>query len=48
MAKGTKKLSDSCHVVKQYMWLWGELKQAVKALEARIEPKVYEHGFLLK
>lgn len=43
-----KRIMNSSSQDDEYMRLWGELKQAVKVLEARIEPKVYEHGFLLK
>ena len=32
----------------KYMQLWGDVKEAIKALEKVIEPKIYEHGFLLK
>lgn len=31
-----------------YMKLWSDIKDAIKALERVIEPKIYEHGFLKK
>lgn len=31
-----------------YMALLKDLREKIKALEAHIEPKIYEHGFLLK
>lgn len=43
-----KRVMNSSSTDQEYMRLWSLLKDAVKALEARIEPKVYEHGFLLK
>jgi len=43
-----KTIMNSSSDDAEYMRLWDELKKAMKALEARIEPKVYEHGFLLK
>jgi hypothetical protein len=43
-----KTMMNSSSQDAEYMRLWTELKQATKALEARIEPKIYEHGFLLE
>lgn len=43
-----KRVMNSSSTDQEYMRLWGLLKDAIKSLEARIEPKVYEHGFLLK
>ena len=43
-----KRVMNSSSTDQEYMRLWVLLKDAVKSLEARIEPKVYEHGFLLK
>ena len=31
----------------EYMRLWGNIKEAIKTLAAKIEPKVYAYGFLL-
>jgi hypothetical protein len=31
----------------EYMRLWGNIKEAIKMLAAKIEPKVYAYGFLL-
>ena len=39
---------NSTSTDQKYMELWGELKSRLKMLEAHIEPKIYEHGFLLK
>lgn len=43
-----KRIMNSSSSDDEYMRLWNLLKTAVKDLEARIEPKIYEHGFLLK
>lgn len=43
-----KTMMNSSSRDTEYMRMWDELKLAMKALEARIEPKVYEHGFLLE
>lgn len=43
-----KRIMNSSSSDDEYMRLWNLLKTAVKGLEARIEPKIYEHGFLLK
>lgn len=46
-AKG-KTMMNTISDDARYSELWEELRRRQKALEARIEPKIYEHGFLLK
>ena len=46
-AKG-KTMMNSTSDDARYTELLEELRRRQKALEARIEPKIYEHGFLLK
>lgn len=43
-----KKMMNSSSSDSHYMDLLTDLRGKMKALEAHIEPKIYEHGFLLK
>ncbi len=43
-----KRMMNSTSEDEHYMKLLAELRQRMKILEAHIEPKIYEHGFLLK
>ena len=43
-----KRMMNSSSSDEHYMALLKTLKDSIKALEAHIEPKIYEHGFLLK
>ena len=43
-----KRMMNSVSSDQRYMELLADLRQKQKALEARIEPKIYEYGFLLK
>lgn len=43
-----KRMMNSTSGDETYTRLLADLRVKIKALEARIEPKIYEHGFLLK
>lgn len=43
-----KRMMNSVSSDQRYMELLAVLRQKQKALEAHIEPKIYEHGFLLR
>ena len=43
-----KRMMNSVSLDQRYMELLADLRQKQKALEARIEPKIYEYGFLLR
>ena len=43
-----KRIMNSSSTDEQYTQLLSVFKEKVKLLEAHIEPKIYEHGFLLK
>ena len=43
-----KRMMNSASADQQYMELLTDLRQKLKMLEVRIEPKIYEHGFLLR
>ena len=42
-----KQMMNSTSEDERYMELLADLRRKIKALEAHIEPKIYEHGFLL-
>ncbi len=43
-----KRMMNSTSDDETYMLLLKDLREKIKALEAQIEPKIYEHGFLLR